>query len=707
MKLTPRSTTAVQSLGRQNAGTTGLEGETYKIQKISQTINNAGDTTFDIANKYQKIKTERQKQQSSLFKQKEESEFWKQYGGKEFFKPEELPDEVVTDGMRTKGKISSAEILPQLYENFNKESIPRSGLIIEDERARNDWYLQANQISVGKQTSIQTKANQQIERQIFSDQKTNWQNAIDQRRPDIALQIANDMNGSATEVKEFKLRTNKASEVISYEDLIIQSNVEGMKGALEHLRSENETYEKNKGVLDSTGRVAWIGKLESELSRINRTTKSTNKANLELLKREINITQSNSLAGKEVDPKSFEILYRRAVLANAENKGTLTAELKNLEMAAIFSGNVNIMNKADRDTRLEYIKQISNSNKFKDFETKQLTARLEIANKTQSSLENKDLMKAASDAGFIKLSPIDIKSKDFNTLGQQLMARKRQFDMVEQNYGEGIGKGLFTKDEAIALSGELNEMSVKEQMNFLTVNAAIFGNEAADLYGQLNVDGNSTSFTMAGLASLNGKMSSAEAILRGNAYKRENPQQINTIKSLMNIEINTEIEGAFFGNPKKEAAVREAVLDAYIYYAKSAGVSLDSVDKGGMFGDDLFAKAVEAATGGMIDQSGKKIPAPEYGMTQDTWDNWITNLSPEYIDKEGGIDGYDSTQFIEDLNDGNILLEEVSQGKYAVLRNNGIPLAGKDGNVFILKYDAEGSIKPVTKPFDPRNRNKP
>ncbi len=706
MKLTPRNTTAVQSLGRQSAGTTGLEGETYKIKKISETINNAADTSFNIANKYQKIKTERQKQQSSLFKQKEESEFWKQYGGKEFFKPDELPDEVITDGMRTKGKISSAEILPLLYENFNKESIPRSGLIIEDERARNDWTLQANQISVGKQTSIQTKANQQIERQIFSDQKTNWQNAIDQRRPDIALQIANDMNGSATEIKEFKLRTNKASEIVTYEDLIIQSNIEGMRGAIEHLKSENEIYDKNKGSLDSTGRVAWISKLESELSRLNRTTKSTNKANLELLKREIKITQENSLKGKEVDPESFEILYRKAVLANAENKGTLTSELKNLEMAAIFSGNVNIMNKADRDTRLGYIEQVKISSKFKDFETKQLVMRLEAANKTQSSLENKDLMKAASDSGFIKLSPININTKDFNVLSQQLLARKRQFDVAEQNYGEGIGKGLFTKNEALAMSGVLNEMSVKEQMNFLTVNAAILGNEATDLYGQLNVDGNSTSFTMAGLASLNGNMSSAEAILRGNAYKRENAQQVNAIRPLMNIEINSEIKGAFFGNPKKEAAVREAVLDAYVFYAKSAGKDLDSIEKGGMFGDDLFAKAIEAATGGMLDQSGRKIPTPEYGMNQDTWDDWLNTISPLYIDSLGGIDGYDSAEFLTDLNNDDIILEEVSQGKYAALRSNGVPLAGKDGNVFILTYSGDAERKPKRSKFDPRDRNR-
>ncbi len=129
-------------------------------------------------------------------------------------------------------------------------------------------------------------------------------------------------------------------------------------------------------------------------------------------------------------------------------------------------------------------------------------------------------------------------------------------------------------------------------------------------------------------------------------------------------------------------------------------------EKGGMFGDDLFAKAIEAATGGMLDQSGRKIPTPEYGMNQDTWDDWLNTISPLYIDSLGGIDGYDSAEFLTDLNNDDIILEEVSQGKYAALRSNGVPLAGKDGNVFILTYSGDAERKPKRSKFDPRDRNR-
>ena len=415
------------------------------------------------------------------------------------------------------------------------------------------------------------------------------------------------------------------------------------------------------------------------------------KARMEALRREIGITQKNSLSGKQTDPEILANLRGRAIAANV--KGDLTKEILDLDAAIVFSANTNIMNKYDSDGREAYIDQIDKSNMSK-FEKDQLVNRLEMANKTQNALEKTDLMKAAVDSGFIKeLSFIDIEGKDPASFAMQILQRKGQFEMVEMNYGKGLGQGIFTKDEAVRLASSFDNMSTTKQLEAMTSISDALGPEATGIYQQLTTHGSSRSFSIAGLALNNGNQGFANHILTGAKYRKENPEEFKGLKSLMDIKLADTLGSAFWRKPKKQAAVKDAILDAYI---SMTGGKEKTIDEGGFFGTDIYKNAVEAATGGILTQGSGKISAPIYGMPQASFDDWLGRLDPDYIDDLGGVKGLKSTVLLSGLRDGDFsLVDSNTQGEYFVMRNDGIPLAANDGGAFMMKFSADAKLIPI------------
>ena len=680
MKINLSNRLPVQSLGRQS---------NVQYDRSSEIIAGAiGDVIGTAAKAYgeaQKIKTERQNQQAGLFLQKVESEFRSEWDGKDLLDVNTLPNEVVTEGMITKGRVASAEVYPSMYRKTMDSAIKDASSIIEDVQARNKWLNNVKEVALRKYANVQSKANSDISNQIYKDQQINFKNALDQGRPDVALTIAEGMNADKAEVDSFKRIAKKGQETKEYDDSMVTENRKYIKEYIDFLGDKN--YEKNGGQLNQGDRLVYKHKLENELTRLNRIDTAANNAFKESIRRELSIVTTNALNGAQSDPKYLLDLAGRVKLANSDGK--MTAELQNFQAALVFSGGVNEINKQSRFERIDAINNYVKRSGLKGFEQEQLKSRLEKANEKLISSENEDLLQSAVDTGFIKqLAPINATNPI--ELSNQFAARYTQVKATEQNYRVFNNK-LLTKSEAISFAGFINKLPADKQIPYFAAASAGLGDDAVYLYEQLGTDGGLTSQAIAGITATKSKQGSAqaEAILRGNEYRRKNKDEIDPVfKRAFMGDLDTDIGLTFFNKPGYQRAIKDAAFDAYIHYALNSGGDLKNIDS------EAYKSALQAATGGILKYGGNKIQAPEYGMTQDQFDDWIERLSPKYIDKLGGLDGYKSSSFIKDLRDGNFTLTGTEYGSYIVSRTDGVPLKANNGGAFVLIYDPDAELEP-------------
>ena len=404
MKIVAPQRTQVQSLGRHQPGVTAEAGKVAQIQGVTEGMTEAFTAMAQTTARLNDIRSERQAQQADLYMQKSDKEFWDKWGGKDFFHVTEIPDEFITEGFMNKGRVMSAEVLPQMYASHIKDQIPEAARIIETDSYRNTWNNKAKEGAIGRQIQIQTRANGEIERQIFEDEKINFRNMEDEDRPDMMLEIANNMHGSPEEVEPFKDGARKRAETIAYDTVIIEEDIDGMMDAIIYLEQDANVYHSDNGKLNTAERLQWISKLNRSISNLSRDLDSANKANLEALKRRISITKSNSLKGKESSIEDQMDLMQEAIIANELNNGTLTGEILDLQSSLIHTEMVNDMNKRPKQARESYISEVGSLN-YPEFEKNQMLIRLEQADENITSAENNDMIRSAVDTGFIPFLP--------------------------------------------------------------------------------------------------------------------------------------------------------------------------------------------------------------------------------------------------------------------------------------------------------------
>ena len=704
MKLIGPQKNQVQSLGRHQSGLTAEAGKAQAIQTATQGVSNALQTVAGAAEDILATNTQRQKQQSELFMQKSDNDFWAQWGGKDFFDVSELPEEVITDGMRTKGRIASAEVLPQMYKSFIDEELPKSSMIIENESMRNDWLATSRETALGRQQSIQTQANSQIERQIFIDQNINYNNEMDIDRPDVALRIAQEMKGKPEIVEGLKDDARKASETIRYKRAINDQNREMIDGSIKFLKQSSDAYKKGIGQLNIDERLAWQGKLQNTLDQMDAKSGAFKESEKRMLVREIRITSENALNGNNSSIEDDLDLLNRVRVHNLRYDNELNDKEAELLVKIKFDGFNDSMLTLPRDKRNDFADNIQVAS-MEQFEIDQLRGRLTKSNESQTSLENSDFMEAFRKAGN-ELTPINFGSNP-NELSAQLGKRFDQFRIAQGQYGDGLGEGIFTKDEAESFSAILNEMGSEDKIGILFAIGNEFQQDSANVFEQLGTDGTAKSFAVAGVISSEGMGAMAVHILNGDDYRKDPQQNLRELDYAMDEELFKSIGNAY-GYNNYGASVQEAIKSAYISMARPT-TDLTEIDNGGWFSEDLYAKAVEGVTGGIFEYNGRKIATPKRGMTQKNFDKWIDTISTEYIDQLGGVKNGTSLELSDAFRNNEVHLEPVGQGQFVIRQKNGEPLRKKDDSYFILIYDdtvAPRDIEAERREVDRRGRLK-
>lgn len=693
----PNRTGTVQSMGRHSVGNTGHEGRAQLAGVIGEV---GSKLAFQFADQIDK----RQQQKADLRMQKEDNNFWLQWGDQEFFNVKDLPSDVVTEGMELEGRISSAEVLPMMYEDHIKRQLSESSKMIDIPGSRQSWMLAREKTAIGRLTSIQKSAYSTLSAQHYKDQQFNYSNALEARRPDVAKEVARGMDISDDLRKEYLLQADQSAEVIRYEDIL--SETEDPETRLQDLREAStflglgaEDYEKEGGYLDPTRKLAWKSKLDGEISRITNVSTSENKYVKAQLEHDIQTQVKLSDAGYAIDEEILADLAVRIRQGNERTDGDYAKEALTLQQAAIYGVNVNYMNKQHARGRWEHINKVRTGEReanLSQLERDNLVRRLTASNEAFTRNLNKDFMGTVLKAGAFGpqgLSPIDINASP-GDLSSQISIRDQQYAIAQQNYGTDLGGGMLTVEEAQTYGHQINSMSTQRQLSVIEAANNAMGPRSVEFFQQIGKDGDASTFSIAGIAQSAGWSSTARSMLDGRKWRLENGKELGTMNKLLDARITKDLGNAYINQPEKRRAVHDAVKDSY-YGIRQSGMDLTTQS---LDGDD-FDNALRMATGGLWEHGGKLLPVPEYGMALDTMPRWIQDTNWEHF-KDNHPEGYPAETFWNDVQAGRLTLEPYREpGTYTVSRNgNALPGATVDAYgrrvPYLLRYDSSAEKSP-------------
>lgn len=682
MKINGPLSSPVQSLGRRTI--TGREGDVDRITGLTSAGTSIADSLYKYKKEQDAIQLKRQRQQYGLKNQKDESSFWNQYGGKEFFNVEDLPEGVVTEGMKIKGRVPSAEVLPKMYNDYMSKSIKENSLIIEDESGRNSSFSDMKEKLLAKHSQIQVRANKSISKQIFSDQKINIQNAMNERRPDVALSILKDMEGSPSELREIKESVMAGTEIISYQDYITEGNIDKMKESLAYLSQPAADYEKS-GNLDPAPRGVWKHKLELEIKRSEKESTFVNKAFKENLRYRIQTIRNNSESGKVASAETLLPLFNDIKLANEKTGGEFIKEQLELDDSIKLSQGVDYQNQLSSIERDNFADNLTMPG-FTEERNQKLQLGLQAANEAKTAMENTNFMQSLSDSGVLGedgLIPLDVRM-DGDTWGNSIANRMVQMEVGQSQFGENLGGGPLTNEEAKRFSKQLSSMSPTKQQTILASTAKTMGPKSIMLFKQIAKSGDARTFSLAGMAIERGFVSNAETMLEGRKFIKENGDELKTIKLEIGYKLPKSLKNAYVNQPSKRAAVKEAIYSAYV------GLNKNSADFNRL-DNETYEKAIDIATGGLFEFGGRTVPVPEYGMEPEIMTGWLDTINSKFIDRIKPPVGMTSETFIKEFRDGGYAIEPgIETGTYIVLRaydDSWVPLEKEGGGSYILPYD--------------------
>lgn len=702
MRLINPQRTGQQSMGRNDSSVTAEAGEASAVRTVTEGVSDTMTSLSGASEQILETNTRRQKQQSELYMQKVENEFWEDKGGRDFFDVSEIPEHLVTEGMMMKGRVASAEVIPQMYADHIKESLPNASKIIENDNMRSEWFAGAEKIALGRQQNVQTSANATIEKQIFIDQKMNYDNYMDIDRPDMALRVAQEMTpraGMDKIVEDLQDGARKGAETVRYKTYMLEGDLEGVFRSIEFLETgaggslDNDLYQEQYGQLNDTERLAWLNKLKIYVKGLKAGNTAKSKANARMLKREVKMVRKNSDDGSASDADADLELLSRVQIYNANNEDELNVQEADLILDIGFHG-VNdtmlLMNAADRD-------KFAKDEKLKvpGFEKDSLNERLKKSNDAFTKKLNTNAMRAAEDAGFFGeegLVQIDWNSSP-EDLASALSKRYDQFNQMQANYGESIGDGIFDNDNVPSYSALIDGKTTMEKVAiFSTINKE-FGRQSDGIYKQLGIEGNAKAFAVAGSIAVDNP-SMSEMIMIGEEYARTPQRDLSSLRTALMPKISEYVGNAYGRDFKWGEANMEAAYYGYIGMAKDS-TDLTTVDsaKGHLWFDKgIFEKVMESTTGGIVSYGDVKFVSPAPGVDSDTIETWAEGLSMDWLAKEG-LNHKDSVNISKGLATKNLSLVPVDKGTFYLMDKNGYYMGDGKGGTFKLRYDPEMPIE--------------
>lgn len=588
-------------------------------------------------------------------------------------------------------EIPAYEVQAQLYEKYAQNLIKSKSGSIENASDRGLWQTRMQgvlegQVADSRQRTLRLMQDAQDKRTI-----TNYNTAMDSQNYSTALSIISISNLPEEKKEELRRDVYEREERDVLDNILIENNRASLVKALESMTDE-ETYDAAGGKLTDAERLQYARSFRAAINALDASARADAEAWKNRTKREIRrgIEALNSGYGHKVSPSAIDSLRKKAQLLGEDDAG-LGDELDMAVHGMVARESFKRGTPEQRAAMLRDLEAQVSIEGGGSPESVILLNEMRKSHEESTIAQRQDPLQYANDTNVVRLSPLDIDELDSDMAETRILDR----DASQVHYRMDIP--LLTKQEAETWTEAVEDMTDLQKIGFVTKVNQAFGNEEAEkVFTQLGVEDESGSWAYAGVV-YSHDPTAARNIIRGSKIRGENKEIIKNYSTDFSPAIAERIGGssAYFNRGTRKS-VEQAILDTYAYLADKDG------DYSGDYDEARLDTAVQAVTGGLIRFNGVMIQPPVRGMSDDTFADWVDNLSPDYITQLGGVMNYDNERIIEFLRDGTIVLYSHGPNEYIMkdVMNDGQVLYSQvDGMPFTFKYSrnaptAVRAIKP-------------
>lgn len=692
MKLPVRSRGGVQQIGTVSPqAAAGAAGGDFAL--AGQVVQQAGQIGMDIYNK----KTQWDAANAKANYTSNMRALERAASENEFIAPEDIPEDIEyrrydevsdEDGNLVeveRQQIPMYEVFPQMYKTESDRQIQAQGGRIGPTSFRAAWEREVKQVGDEGYTRAITNSAKAQNESLRKMQFAGVEKALLERNYDVAMDIADQYNGTDEQRRSLKQDIRKQTEMDEYNDYMSEEDLPNMVSALGTL--QNEEYDRE---LDSKGRLTYVKALKSAINTLKAKDTSAIKTEFKLLRDEGDAVVQGIKKGDVFDTSYVTDILGRYEAAMRLDPDGMAVSARHLGQAINWMPEIREFMLKPELARDEHIRQVKGAGRT-SAERAEFAAVLESTNAHVKSAINADAISFGDSLGLIKLTPIDTTSPQ--NIASSIGGRVASHETMLREYGKS--QGYLTKNEATEFSQQLRALPLDQRAETLGILHQTLGAKSMTLWEQLRENGAGT-FAVAGQVFSEGDPNTSMMILRGSDVRAESPEVLANIKQDYLPEIHSQLNGAYAVNPKYQGAMVDSVLDVY------AAMSNDARDMSGEMDTKRLDAAIQQVTGGLETYNDWTIEPPYRGAPSDTISNWIgskapwylpaatrSGLSPDYITTMGGVVGFTPQEALDDLRSGRSVLQSKGKGQYSVY----IPDLGgywkneTTGKNFTLQYD--------------------
>ena len=420
----------------------------------------------------------------------------------------------------------------------------------------------------------------------------------------------------------------------------------------------------------------------SDLARTNSKNKARLGGDIKQLKSEISRAKTNLNAGVNVNSKELSGLVSRSIDINNQT-GEQTIDVAELQREIEEQQEVNTFSarsKFDREGIESSLVSLERSGKLSN-EQAEVLRRIRKASKQVNSQLEKKGVEYFEEQGLGSIGDLELINQDgefdVSLFSESLEFRKKKTLEASEHYAKDLSP--FTNFEAEQITRLYSAMDSQGKSGLLGSIVEGLGDMSIPALSQMNDKG-------AGVMALSGAIlndgGDPTLILQGQDLLKE-PANKNLLPTggeavaSFEREITVQLGTAFAMNPQQRGATVQAVKAAYAALSAQDGVSDEMVDS------DRLKKAINVATGGIVEHNEFMISSPIRGMSQGDFEDVIDSLtvkSFEFSDQE--LPEIDKELLIEQIQD-YATFHDVGPGQYLVKIGDGY-LVDIDGNEYIF-----------------------
>ena len=690
MKLVPiKYTSPTPSMGRGS-----IEAATAGARGVAATAGAIQDIAVMAAQKYRSFQVENSTAELEL----ELSRWKKQHSTKEFYDSTEVSNlegvRLTEDIVDSKGEIQTVprhqipayEVQTQLYDRYARNLIKSKGSGIETSSDRGAWESKMEVVLNNQTAQNQIRSIGMMDKANTERAMQNFDNAMDSQNYSAAIGIINAANIPSEKKVEMRHTVNEREERDALDNVLVENNRRDLERGLTVLTDEKE-YDSNSGNLSDKERLQYSRSFRVALNALDAKASAAQIAAANKTNRDGRrmISALKTVYGNKISPMVKQNMMTKLEALGDKGAAVLSdlllADNTQVARQAFLQGSPMERAQALKDLEDKLTQEGGGSP-----EQILMYEAFREAHEEATISQNKDPLQFAIDQGKVETLPLPKGQNgklDFMDQSDWAEGRIADRDATQAHFPGKVP--LFTVPEVKAMVEEVEDMTSGQKVKLVTDVNEAFGMDAAkDVFTQLSMEKESGAW--AHIGTIDDPMTQ-KFILRGNEIRKEHKGIIQNKTQDFLPEIISRIGGttAYF-NVNNRASVESAILDAYAYLADRDSEWDEPYD------EKRMDEAVGMATnGGLMEVNDIIVQRPSRDVDSDDFEDWLDDLSPDYVAQLGGVEGYQDQDIVDYIRGGRIKLMSHGPNQYMLrdMKTHQMLMVPGTNAFFEFKYEKD------------------